>query len=172
MSTPFSLSLFPSHCFPLPFQLRKTIPDCPSCPLKKRLIVWSPVFLDQRRVELLDWIRTVCLTVLCLRICTSVTCVCVSLSFSVRRVCVYVCICWTCSWPAMPEFAARHSCTSSCGTKPTYVFCVFMTTFVALCALTHMFLFHLFLQIPPPGLTPLDGTAVLVRHACPSTCCD
>lgn len=90
MSTPFSLSLFPSHCFPLPFQLRKTIPDCPSCPLKKRLIVWSPVFLDQRRVELLDWIRTVCLTVLCLRICTSVTCVCVSLSFSVRRVCVCV----------------------------------------------------------------------------------
>jgi hypothetical protein len=42
-----------------PPQLRRKIPDCPSCPPKRMFGGHSPEFLETRRVELLDWVCTV-----------------------------------------------------------------------------------------------------------------
>ena len=38
-------------------RLRSTIPDCHPCPPKRLLGAHSPEFLEQRRLELLDWVR-------------------------------------------------------------------------------------------------------------------
>jgi len=38
-------------------RLRQTIPDCHPCPPKRLLGTHSPEFLEQRRLELLDWVR-------------------------------------------------------------------------------------------------------------------
>lgn len=46
-----------------PFQLRRSIPDCPPCPPKRLLGGHSPEFLEQRRLELVDWVRCRWLTI-------------------------------------------------------------------------------------------------------------
>ena len=38
-------------------RLRASIPDCHPCPPKRLLGTHSPEFLEQRRLELLDWVR-------------------------------------------------------------------------------------------------------------------
>ena len=38
-------------------KLRASIPDCHPCPPKRLLGAHSPEFLEQRRLELLDWVR-------------------------------------------------------------------------------------------------------------------
>jgi hypothetical protein len=40
-------------------QLRRKIPDCPGCPPKKMFGSHTPEFLEQRRLELVDWVRQV-----------------------------------------------------------------------------------------------------------------
>ena len=40
-------------------QLRKKIADAPPCPPKKFIGPHNPAFLEQRRLDLLDWIRKV-----------------------------------------------------------------------------------------------------------------
>lgn len=39
--------------------LRKRIPDVAPCPPKRVLGAHTPAFLEQRRLELLDWVRVV-----------------------------------------------------------------------------------------------------------------